>query len=807
MYRPPSPPLQEPSSLLEKNDSVDKQHPCGNQGLSLMNATVASTSVGKFDAINNSLLEVKKELVVDPSCNLVQTRVNVSDTKPKEPNLATQSGPIEKSPLNLAPKETLADVGKKVIGKSVSMNCKPEPFPMIGCDEFSLGPKVPLVPALMGQNREGCHQMPDNLYPSLSLSLSKEKCADQTKSVDTTAINDSVVSANRSNWDLNTTMDAWEGSVGDTPPLDTVGFHGLNKTGASLDINPSLVSRSELGVSVDSGKHILGAGDSRPNFPVSSLPPSQFYKAEDPLHLSLSPSFIRTNFSGEHFSSSSDNIHAGSSSANVSAGSSADIHSGLSANVHSRSSANVNLSGAVAYSKLPGQLVSTKNSTAGINVKPEPFDGSAKHESGEGKGNSVGSSSIIKREVVEKCSTNDFNLSNAIAKVVEPKPVKSEPTQDSNKETPKLTEATMHGSVGVVLQHQENVFPTTGVALMPEKSCSSGLPTCSELSNQSEHTAKQAAILPVGDKSRELNDLDGNVNLCPAEDSNVDELPHSRGNTEALGSDEEKVNISTDMMEEDSYGSDCESDGKEEGTCGGKEEDEYEDGEVREPVVQNTTVNVPTDEREENSANRGDCENSNLNSSGLIGNENINQDPVDDDKDREEVCEDHIKECVDSGVNDKGDQISDKGVCFQEPLTVEVAAARAEAESPTNATERRLTETDVLSDGGTNGGKGTETETAVGEVANENANGNDEREKDDSYLFMTEAAINGQDSAKDTDSGGGSSRSRIINLPRASNVVSPTETRSIPDRSFLSGTGKERFADFEGEKLHLRRNR
>ncbi|KAM7492110.1 hypothetical protein LguiA_035031 [Lonicera macranthoides] len=784
------PPPQEPSSLHEKSDSVDKQHPCGNQGSSLMNATVASTSVGKFDAINNSLLEVKKELVVDPNCNLVQTSVNVSVTIPKEPNLAAQSDLIEKSPPNLAPKETHADVGKKVVGKSVSMNCKPEPFLMTGCDEFPLGPKLPLVSALMGQNREGCLQMPDNLYPSLSLSLSKEKCADQSKSVDTTAIKDSVVSANRSNWDLNTTMDAWEGSVGDTPPLDTVDFHGLNKTGGSLDINPSLVSRSELGVSVDSGKQILGAGDSRPNFPVSSLPPSQFCKAEDLLHLSLSPSFTRTNF-GEHFGSSSANLHVGSSSANVSAGSTADIHSGSSANVTS--------SRAVAYSKLPGQLVSTKNSSAGINVKPEPFDGSAKHDSGEGKGNSLGSSSIIKREVVEKCSTNDFNLSNAIPKVVEPKLVKSEPTQDSNKETLKLTEATLHGSVGAVLQRQQNVSPITGVPLIPEKSCSSGLPTCSELSNQSEHTAKQVAMLPT--------DLDGNVNLCRAEDSNVGELPHSHGNTEALGSDEEKVNISTDMMEEDSYGSDCESDGKEEGTRGGKEEDEYEDGEVRESVVQNTTLNVPTDEREENNANRGDCENSNLNSSGLMGNENINQNPVDDDKDREEVCEDHIKECVDSGVNDTGDQISDKGVCFQEPLTVEVAAARAEAESPTNATERRLTETDVLSDGGTNGGKGTETDTAVGEVANENANGNDEREKDDSYLLMSELALNGQDSAKDTDSGGGSSRSRIINLPRASNVVSPTKTRSIPDRVFLSGTGKERFANFEGEKLHPRRNR
>jgi hypothetical protein len=61
-----------------------------------------------------------------------------------------------------------------------------------------------------------------------------------------------------------------------------------------------------------------------------------------------------------------------------------------------------------------------------------------------------------------------------------------------------------------------------------------------------------------------------------------------------------------------------------------------------------------------------------------------------------------------------------------------------------------------------------------------------------------EASLNGGDMAKDVSS----SRSRIINLPRASNSSSPGKTRSISGRPFSSY--QERLPDgpLEGGKLH-----
>lgn len=84
----------------------------------------------------------------------------------------------------------------------------------------------------------------------------------------------------------------------------------------------------------------------------------------------------------------------------------------------------------------------------------------------------------------------------------------------------------------------------------------------------------------------------------------MDELPHSCGNGEGYESDEGKINTSADMLEEYSYGSDYEWDGNHvlvtpkdtEDRQDGKEDDEYADGEVREPLVHTPLVEGPIEE-------------------------------------------------------------------------------------------------------------------------------------------------------------------------------------------------------------------
>jgi hypothetical protein len=624
---PPSPPRQESAPPPVKNDPI------------------VSNSAETVNAVKNTLLEVKKEVVVDPSSKLISTiggsgNLNVSVAKLNEPNSTTSQSNIVAN--------NVANMGGNVTSNLGSLKCKPEPV----ASNDALGSKEPLIPALTGQNKESGQ-------PTLFLSLSKENSVDQSKTADETINNDTVVSLNRANWDLNTTMDDWDGSSGNAPSLDTVGFNGLSK--------------------IDSGKQIVGSGECRRDFPASSLPSTQ-YKAEDLLNLSLSPSFTRTNFNinpsgssanmpfgssssmpfasstvltsgsfsklnsvltANHPSSSSSNIASSSlsklagSSSSVSSGSSSNLPSGSSANIPFSLAANMNLGSsarvssmmAVEYSKLVGQVPIAAAST------------------------------MVKKELVEGCT-----VPNAISKnVVENRPIKSEPVQDINKVTPRFTESMMNSLARTVLHSQEHAFLATKTTSMLEISSSSGLPSSSssglssnsDVSNQ-EHSVKVAA-----------------TTLLEKSPLNVTEFQNSC----------EKNTISTHMTEKDPSGSGCESEGRvKKGAGGGKEDEDYEDGEVREFLLQSAALKIPTNEKEDIPV---DCvgeaaENSNLSSLGLIDNVILNQDPV-EDKDREDVIsEDHSKECIDNGVEDGNDQILDE---IQEDSPVTLVRERFQDQS------------------------------------------------------------------------------------------------------------------------------
>ncbi|KAA8539390.1 hypothetical protein F0562_026082 [Nyssa sinensis] len=885
----PSPLPQEPSTVPAENDSLQKEQSNPSQESSLSNATAATNSPSFSDANKNSfseerkdgladilseekkegladiLSEEKKEGLADTDINSVQNNVNVSRVKLEEPRPTISSGSMycmenkEKlvltqkfshqkikgnTELYLAPNEALSlNEEKEILSKQkVEGDCKLELSNLPSDIKLSLGLKEHHVPVFAGQNSEGSCQVPEKLDPStLCLSLGKEKYISQCGSNDVKSNHDGAnLHANRSNWDLNTTMDAWEGSVGSAAAdQGTVGFDGLNQTSGAHDIKPSICLNGMVGVSVDSGKQIPGRGENKSDFPISSLTPSQIYKSEDSLHLRLSMSSLHTNFRGEH------------------SGSSAEVDSGR----------------VVRNSNLLGMLVSSGkvNAVGCKTVKLEPLDGDAKHDFVGAKGSPMGLvDSTAKHQFPEKYGFQPVKLSTSCPqKLVENRTIKSEPVQEGNQETHKTTEGTSHQSDEKIVQCHDNQSLTMPMPLSPQKLYPSGLHDCStELSisgdvpNQSEHSiyttkevninmdtpqetsvslnqvASETVSLSVGFEGKESNVCDGRIDTSQEEDLNsddpetcrlkmMDELPlNSRGNGEGSVSDEEKINISADILEEEFYGSDYESDGNhalvvpmdtEDRRYDG-EDDEYEDGEVREPQVHAAVEDPIGERREAENFNLGDCEKKNVDSFGLPA-DGIAQSCVEekDSKrdDHGETSDDHIKVCVDKVCFEIADKGVDKDGSLQEPLTIEVVAGEADEKRPIKATRRgpldqlgkkevqQGHETEVSFDGANNGSQGTVA--AVGQVADGNIKGTDREGENDSTLSKSETSLNGDDATKDAYSGG--NRSRIINLPRASNVTSPCKTRYISGRSLQSQTGRERYIDFEGDKLYPRGNR
>jgi hypothetical protein len=564
--------------------------------------------------------------------------------------------------------------------------------------------------------------------------------------------NDNIASANRSNWDLNTTMDAWGGSSDDAHQLDTV---------KSNESNEIVGPRLEVGVKVDLGKQNLGDNDGRTEFPNSPLPSTQ-YSAEDMVHLSVSPTCTLANCVTEPDMSPC-------SSASMPIASPATLASCSPACAVSDSVM------AVDY-ELLGQTVSTKHSTSGINIKPEPSEGIAKHDSVAAKVNSVGykhdllnmpsgsSSSMNSGLSAVDCSklpqqdsvaakvnseTSLAIIKNEVVKsgiaitpnVVEEKQVKPELTSI-------LTESTVKKAVGTVLKSQEIM-----------NSCSSLLPSSPDVSNHG-HSAKNANM-PLQGRNH--------LHMCGAEDSNT------------FGSDDEKLDISADMIEEDSYGSESESDSQAtKRTRGGKEEEDFEDGEIRESLLQKTTLVVAT--------GNGDCENSNLRSSvGLTDNVRVNHNQIKDKDHGVIVGENQIKECYDPNVVDRSDNAR--------PAVAEIVSASL------NETQRRLDRTEELFIGGDKVTK-TETKSTVGETQNDCKKG----EIEDSCLWNSSLNAR-QGGARDADSRGVSGRSRIITLSRSSNVESPSKTRSGQESLFEWETRNERCTSLEEDKLQLQRKR
>ncbi|XP_039070921.1 uncharacterized protein LOC120217960 isoform X2 [Hibiscus syriacus] len=289
------------------------------------------------------------------------------------------------------------------------------------------------------------------------------------------------------------------------------------------------------------------------------------------------------------------------------------------------------------------------------------------------------------------------------------------------------------------------------------------------------------------------------------------QLPDSRGSVEGSISDEEKINLLGDVLEEDSYGSDFESDDEQELAAvvgidhDRREDDDFEDGEVREHV-ENTGIEVPICEKKETgNGNNGDTAFKDFvdpSSTSFGEKENIGEDPG-------LIGNDNTNESIDTSVNKDLTTEADKEVFMQEPSAVEMPSSQVDKKRPIKALPRKLPdvsgkdtvegkEGEQTSIQASDTSQGTSATIAQGADADRSSEG-----KINSIFPKLEACSNVDDAGKDADNGG---KSRIINLSRATNLSSPGRTRSISGRALQSQVGRERLPDvaLEGDKLHPR---
>lgn len=847
IMRPPSPPSEEPtlfpkteesSSFPAKNDSLQKEQSSPSQGSTLSYASI--TSSGFSDTTKYSESDYRRGRSDVTNVNVARGNDNLFRVKVEEASPTVHSGSLDdmqrkgkpvladnpasqvtlgKSELTLAPNEAHArNLGKEIMhSKSkVEMKCKEEIPAVAESTELSLGLKENLVPALTGQNSggDGSQRSQDNFPISLNLSLSEEKNSSQCKgNGEDLNFDGADKRAWRANWDLNTPMDAWTDSVSDA----SESVDGINATGGAGDAKQLIGSTGMVGAGVNSEKQTIVDSQKITNITVSPTLASQQCNSNDTLLLRLSSSCSQLN--------QCQNPSSACSKLDL------DMDRVISSTNSPR------LAG-------PVRTLNTGNRRT---VKSEPFDESVKLDVNIAKSSNTGfldSNRAGKRAVVEQCTLGAVKSSNmSTQKLVDPRSIKSEPSIVDNQETINSIEgASVHPDKHVT-QGLDNCSSDMTLPMTAEMSCLSGKPLCltestgkpscsTELTmsrDLTKHTGSLNAKAPQeACQSKEhiavTLGLDTKGNSMRTEDDNVDrnyklkfmnDHPlDSRGSGEGSSSDEEKINISADMLD-DSYGSDYESDGNHAldttiDTEQDAKDDDYEDGEVRDSIEQTEVEELICNAREVEHVDNGDFDNNRTDFVAPVNNAHPTSFYIEAKDKTDQLAEtsnSDYKESFDVVLNDKSDKGSDKDVCLQETLAVEKLTRGAGVKGSIKDVG-----TEPLDQSGNEDAQKCQDGEFSEQVTNESqgydhgteldVNKTDLAPLSDSNLSKTSGS--GDNAAKDTTNGG--QRSRIITLPRSS-TVSPSKSRSISGLPLPSRVvGREILPDVtpEEDKIHPR---
>lgn len=765
------------------------------------NSDHGSASANVSDGSLGSLIEVEKEIVTDPNENLVSS-VDLSGSVLRVPrqmvNTGLPSSLESRTKLLLAEKSVRPEIsgtttittGAPVVGVKEEIHNKlvVEDFKLklstgSANNEFSLGQKTEHLSSGHGiedtQRNSTMHHKLDTSLLSLSLSKGKANIEEKNKDAISDSNSTDYASSNRSKWDLNTTMDDWEGSAIDGT---SQGADATTKK-ISLDVSqPSLSSIVSDAACTSKGKQIIATDDHRSISPISLVPQKQ-QSADTTLSLTLST-----------FNHSSSAKQA----------SRMDVPN-------------------------PDVVI---NSALGRVVKTEP-ENSKNHAIGPSSSHSrLVELSSIKKEPVERNSIEAVTSVNSSEKLVGQKPIKSEQAADV------ISQPSAAKFIHSPRKNSSSLLPSTPQKSSPLRFITSELSPSIDVSNQSElsvHTkdvdkGKDAAVHDIAldttnkplhkGSGAEVSEykLDDNVpNMTISERTNENShYSHAEGSV----SDEEKINISTEMMEDECYGSECESDGNQTvdnrlappGRCV-RDDDEYEDGEVREPSRHSMVEEHITQRMDTENMKLDDHDTADSPACGFASGSGADKFVQGESEVHGDKTIELIKECVGNASIESDEQRTDKDNSLQKLLPDAVAGEVAHEKLVPNPSRRSLDQSgkknvpegnqkDITCDGTSSSHR---AETKIGESISENARLVSIEVKPDSYLSIVESSVKGNDTTtKDSISGG--NKSRIINLPRGT-VTSPGRTRSMTDKSLLSRSGRDRYSDIEGEKFLLHRNR
>ncbi|KAG8380821.1 hypothetical protein BUALT_Bualt06G0056300 [Buddleja alternifolia] len=815
IIQPESPPQEE--KQCNSDDKKRESNIPDEEQPSVCASSITDSCNSDVSKISASI--VGKDEVTPKNIILAQANVDPFESEPQEAKPSVSLGPKDaqeaKPSVSLDPKDELKNkvdillneksTESEARGRSVAsliMNvkqeipsgqsestCRPELSAGAMNIELSIGPQKPLVPpALEQQNSECIGLKSDKLDPSLlSLSLSKEKPILHENAMNNVS---SVACSNRSNWDLNTTMDAWESSTdGDAFAHRVVDIGRSSKTNSIDDV---MTTAGTVDLSLNKGKNILD--EHRTNSSNASVLTFQQGKTDDSVGLRLGMPYRELDFSRESSALSNKLTSVGP---------------------------NLNLQ-QVQLSAMNLNIASART------VKSEPVDENSKHDSSIGSRSSssnmgLSKFSSVKREFVENLSRETLLPSSVSPdKLFDPRSIKSE--------------LVLPQSVGSVMQHQESCASssTLSVLSMPQNSFRSKLSTCSELtvsgdlSNRSEHSFHSEEVHDHNDIPDGLTDMVSKhvsqeskpLKQCNVENSNVKNpdkceigqpAEHTLelcGYKERAANDEEKISISAEIIEDDFCGSDFKShENCDVDTCmdvGEKishKEDEYEDGEIREPLQPSsgedhvdkgkTTENV---ERECDSRNLQPCVH--LGDQDAKASEFSEKAPVSgnhDDTVEESAMIGYEPHSEDNSFKKLSD-VFEVGVDEKRCISVVTPEKQLDLSGIEDVEEGPNEE--VSSDTPTNGSHGIGPQ--LGDEATDKVVKEICSEKHDLNSNNVEASVNGGNAAaKDSNNVG--NKSRIINLSRASVVTTPCKTKPVPNRWLASRSGKERCSGPDGE--------
>ncbi|PIA52917.1 hypothetical protein AQUCO_01000644v1 [Aquilegia coerulea] len=852
--RPLSPPPQVPSTIAEsvsqpKEQSNSKAESSSSPEGSPSKVSRSSNVVPSYSQEDNKEHSADRKFnpvqsdIVTPGFNFEVAAPDVVPSSRSEMCVRstlvvsndTVARKIDKSTeLQLAPNNALVQkVKSEMRNESEPLtNNKPNSLKELVDGELLLAKNEPSVPALTVQGSERICE--ENLNPcSWNLAVTEGQSGSRG--------NIAHLQANRTHWDLNTMMDTWEGSMNQSAIPRGVGVGGDGKSDMEhvMHSNKTVHTDSVGSLTVSVKKRL---GQSKDTSKLSSLP-SHLDKPntnEALLSLTLSTSSgIQSGFSPKP-SHASPKVSALSKTMNLSKN---------------------NLSPA-SNPKLVCPRV----------VKPEPADDNSQ-QTFEGLKESplkLVQGSIVKTEPYVGYLQEHHETSNVEnLKLINHGAVKLESVCEVSRATPMMAEEDLRKSeiysCNAALPLICQLLPVPGVPdctlALPITSHHMSCPTSLELSNsaadpsqseslscatgmpstatgtqktaQTDGAGTSASVSNDGEKavvSDDISDI-ARIGLNAFDSVSATIKTMDKLKPESLAeSDEEKINIFDDVQDDCSSDTDDESDGNHGGVLDsvdkphGGDDDDYEDGEVREPLHLAIEVTAGLGKEAEHAYNEI-SDNREVSVSCISSEEKVvNSAHLED---RDILIEDPgvTKGSLSTGVledvqfSNGHDNSIGVPTHLQEASFIEMPSTGTGITQPINASERVLLdcmrredglkgcEKDLFHDGSVSSRQEISPGNQVSIVSQqENVKGINPDETKFSVWCRTESLANGAEATKDVNNKG--NQSRIINLARAFSGSSPGRMRSFSGR-FLPRVERERFNDGmrNGDKLHPRSRR